>query len=314
MTTSDTLFHEGELMAQRNAGERDIAVRNGATVGRTIIRGALPFVRQQKTAYAASLDPNGQVWASILLGEPGFLAPSDDAAMLSVDLGQVAKLNADPFWENIRHDARIGLLLLELQSRRRLKINGEAHLEGERLEVQVTKSFPICPRYIHRREIVLADAGEATPSSTSSRGNELGPAQLELIADADTFFLASAHATRGADCSHRGGPRGFVRHAGDGVLRIPDYNGNSMFNSFGNFLLNPQAGLTFPDYERRRVLQLAGTVEMMWNQADPQGLTGGTGRFWEFKPSHWIESELPATLQTKFIEFSPFLPSLPEVN
>lgn len=43
-----------------------------------------------------------------------------------------------------------------------------------------------------------------------------------------------------------------------------------MFNSFGNFLLNPQAGLTFPDYERRRVLQLAGTVEMMWNQADPR--------------------------------------------
>ena len=311
MTTSDTLFHEGELMAQRNAGEREIAERNGATVGRTIVRGALPFVRQQKTAYAASLDRNGQVWASILLGEPGFLAPSDDAAALSVDLGKVARLDADPFWENIRHDARIGLLLLEPQSRRRLKINGEAHLESDRLEVQVTKSFPICPRYIHRREITLPHPGEAAPSSIASHGHELGPEQLALIGDADTFFLASAHATRGADCSHRGGPRGFVRHAGDGVLRIPDYNGNSMFNSFGNFLLNPQAGLAFPDYERRRVLQLAGTVEMMWNQADPQGLTGGTGRFWEFRPSRWIESELPATLQTKFIEFSPFLP---EVN
>ena len=110
MTTSDTLFHEGELMAQRNAGEREIAERNGATVGRTIVRGALPFVRQQKTACAASLDRNGQVWASILLGEPGFLAPSDDAAVIRYVLGLptlIDELRGTPMWTIFRRLASL---------------------------------------------------------------------------------------------------------------------------------------------------------------------------------------------------------------
>ncbi|MDY0746766.1 pyridoxamine 5'-phosphate oxidase family protein [Paucibacter sp. R3-3] len=273
------------------------------------MRGALPFVRQQKMLYAASVDAEGQVWASVLIGEAGFLNPSDDAASLSVDLSKVAKQPHDPLWDNLRRDDRIGLLLLDLQTRKRLKVNGDAHLQGEELIVQVTESVPICPRYIQRRTLSLEAPGQQPPLPTAQRGTALAPAQIELITHADTFFLASAHDVHGADCSHRGGPIGFVKIQPNGVLRIPDYNGNSMFNSFGNFLLNPRAGLTFPDYARRRMLQLTGTVEMFWDQPDPDDVTGGTGRFWEFTVDRWIDSPLPDQLQSEFVDASPFLPA-----
>ncbi|ANH67982.1 pyridoxamine 5'-phosphate oxidase family protein [Mitsuaria sp. 7] len=303
-----TRFHEGELIAQRNANESDMAARNGANVGRQIVRGALPFVRQQKTAYVGSVDIEGRVWASILIGEPGFLDPSDDATTLIVDLSKVAKQAHDPLWENLKRDARLGFLLLDLQTRKRLKVNGDAHLQGDRLIVDVTESVPICPRYIQRRAIALPDPGNQAMPSALRQGSDIGDAQVELIARSDTFFLASVHETHGADCSHRGGPPGFVQILPGNVLRIPDYNGNSMFNSFGNFLLNPQAGLVFPDYEQRRMLQLNGTVAMFWDQPDPAHATGGTGRFWEFTIERWIETALPDALDATFLDASPFLP------
>lgn len=303
-------FHAGELQAQRNAGEQDIAQRNSENVVDYIIRGALPFVRQQATLYAGSVDQQGRVWASMLFGAPGFLQPSADTRSLIIDLRQVAMQKRDPLWDNIRHDDRLGLLLLETQSRRRLKINGTARLEADGLHLQIEESVPICPRYIQRRSIGLADPGQQPMPEGMLDGEALGDGQLQTIASADTFFLASAHASHGADCSHRGGPPGFVRVLENGVLRIPDYNGNSMFNSFGNFLLDSQAGLLFPDYQRRVMLQMNGTVEMFWDQPDEDGFTAGTGRFWEFTVDRWIETALPQALRTEFVDYSPFLPKV----
>lgn len=300
-------FHDGELEAQRNAHEEAIAARNAANVVDHIIRGAVPFVRQQTMLYAGSTDVAGRVWASMLIGAPGFLQPSEDARTLVVDLHQVTLDKYDPFWENMERDGRVGLLLLEMQSRRRLKINGTAHLADGCLHVRIEESVPICPRYIQRRAIVMAGTRAHPSSDVVGYGKGLGAKQLQSIAGADTFFLASIHETHGADCSHRGGTPGFVQVKGDGVLRIPDFNGNSMFNSFGNFLCNPQAGLLFPDYERRRILQLNGRAAVFWNQPDEDGLTDGTGRFWEFTVDRWREAELPIA-RADFIDYSPFLP------
>src|SRR5262245_34765768 len=59
------------------------------------------------------------------------------------------------------------------------------------------------------------------------------------------FFLASAHARGCPDCSFKGGPPGFVRVTGESELAFPDYDGNGMFKSLGNVLVNPNVGLLF---------------------------------------------------------------------
>ena len=86
-----------------------------------------------------------------------------------------------------------------------------------------------------------------------------------LYEAADTFFVASAHPRRGTDVSHRGGDPGFVRMLDDHTLRVPDYAGNSMFNTLGNLHVNPRAGLLFVDFDRWRTLQLTGTATIRFD-------------------------------------------------
>jgi predicted pyridoxine 5'-phosphate oxidase superfamily flavin-nucleotide-binding protein len=59
------------------------------------------------------------------------------------------------------------------------------------------------------------------------------------------FFLATADASGRPDCSYKGGMPGFVRVTGPAELSFPDYDGNGMFKSLGNVLVNPNVGLLF---------------------------------------------------------------------
>ena len=65
------------------------------------------------------------------------------------------------------------------------------------------------------------------------------------IESAHYFFLATADEGGRPDCSFKGGMPGFVRITGPSELAFPDYDGNGMFKSLGNMLVNPEVGLLF---------------------------------------------------------------------
>src|SRR5258708_37316287 len=78
-----------------------------------------------------------------------------------------------------------------------------------------------------------------------------------FIEGAIYFFLSTADAEGRPDCSFKGGPAGFVRVVGDSELAFPDYDGNGMFKSLGNLLVNASVGLLFIDlHERPRRLRV----------------------------------------------------------
>ena len=66
-----------------------------------------------------------------------------------------------------------------------------------------------------------------------------------FIESAVYFFIATADAAGRPDCSFKGGPPGFVRVTGANELAFPDYDGNGMFKSLGNMLVNANVGLLF---------------------------------------------------------------------
>ena len=66
-----------------------------------------------------------------------------------------------------------------------------------------------------------------------------------IVESAPYFFLATADAEGRPDCSFKGGMPGFVRVVGPSELAFPDYDGNGMFKSLGNILVNPNVGLLF---------------------------------------------------------------------
>ena len=76
------------------------------------------------------------------------------------------------------------------------------------------------------------------------------------------FFLATADAAGRPDCSYKGGRAGFVRVVGADTLAFPSYDGNGMFKSLGNILVNPHVGLLFIDFESPRRLRVNGRASV----------------------------------------------------
>ena len=74
------------------------------------------------------------------------------------------------------------------------------------------------------------------------------------------FFLATADAAGRPDCSYKGGVPGFVRVIDPTTLVFPSYDGNGMFKSLGNILVNPQVGLLFIDFESPKRLRVNGSA------------------------------------------------------
>src|SRR5215208_1612526 len=78
----------------------------------------------------------------------------------------------------------------------------------------------------------------------------------------DMFFLATADAEGRPTCSYKGGEPGVVRVLDERTLAFPGYDGNGMFLSLGNALVNPEVGLLFISLERQRRLRLQGTASV----------------------------------------------------
>ena len=76
------------------------------------------------------------------------------------------------------------------------------------------------------------------------------------------FFVATADANGRPDCSYKGGLPGFVRVLDDHTLAFPDYDGNGMYRSWGNILVNPHIGLLFLDFENIKRIRVNGTAQI----------------------------------------------------
>jgi predicted pyridoxine 5'-phosphate oxidase superfamily flavin-nucleotide-binding protein len=82
------------------------------------------------------------------------------------------------------------------------------------------------------------------------------------------FFLATADAEGQPDCSFKGGPPGFVRVTGPSELAFPDYDGNGMFKSLGNIVVNADIGLLFiAMHGKPQRLRVNGTAKV--SDSDP---------------------------------------------
>ncbi|EDY39088.1 oxidoreductase, FAD-binding [Cyanobium sp. PCC 7001] len=298
-------FHAGELAIQARLGVRDRLDRQG----RRVIRPVLP--EQHREFYGAlpcvlvgSVDGQGRPWASVLAGPPGFLATPDERTLVVAARPPAG----DPLAANLRLGAAVGLLGIELATRRRNRINGRvAALKPEGFTVQVQQTFGNCPQHIQVRELRQAPASATPPPVVAL--DRLGAAETALIAAADTFFIATAveappasgmDAARsdddvlGVDVSHRGGPPGFVQVDDGRTLTIPDFAGNNHFNTLGNLELNPRAGLLFVDFRRGDLLSLTGTAEVVWDGEEIRRHPGAERllRF-HLEQGLWLPAALP---------------------
>jgi len=89
----------------------------------------------------------------------------------------------------------------------------------------------------------------------------------EFIERLDMFFLATADGEGRPNCSYKGSDPGFVRVLDERTVPFPSWDGNGMFLSAGNMLVNPHVGMLFVDFERQRRLRLNGAASI--DEQDP---------------------------------------------
>jgi predicted pyridoxine 5'-phosphate oxidase superfamily flavin-nucleotide-binding protein len=269
-------FHAGEIAMQQHAGVRDRLEE----IGSRVIRDRMPdqhrlFFRMLPTLVVGSVDTQRNPWASMLVGEPGFIKDMS-AQRLRIDS---LPLPDDALRANLRRGAPLGLLGIDPATRRRNRLNGRVvAIDGAGFELEVDQSFGNCPQYIQARELQWVDA---VPQEVRPLGGQIDGAARMLVEGADTFFIASANAAsdrqEGVDVSHRGGKPGFVRVDDVGrasVLTFPEFRGNFFFNTLGNLLTHPHAGLLFIDHTSGDVLQLTGEAEVIADGAELRSFKG----------------------------------------
>ena len=283
----DSPFHRGEQILQERAGVRERMER----FGRKVIHDHLPeqhraFYRQLPFVFVGHADKEGWPWASILFNQPGFIA-TDDAQKMQISASPVT---GDPLVNALHSGTRLGLLGIELSTRRRNRVAAQIiGVSNDDLELQVAQAFGNCPQYIQRRELLAVDP-QTMPAPVVERISDLSDKTCRLIECSDTFFVAShkhgdsGQRSDGADVSHRGGKPGFIRIDGN-TLTIPDYRGNNHFNTLGNFHESPKAGLLFVDFEHGHLLTLTGRVEVQWESNEIKHFSGAE-RLWKFHLDH----------------------------
>lgn len=300
--TPDSPWHRGEIALQTHIG----AAEKMAFVGTRALRDHMPeqhqaFYAQLPFVVAGLVDPAGQVWATMLCGQPGFMTALSPTT-LSI---QGTPDESDPALAGFQSGSPIGLLGIEPETRRRNRANGQIDIQPNGFHLAIQQTMGNCPKYISTRQYNWTE--RATPQIAETL-TTLDAGAIEAIQSADTFFVASYledKMDKKADVSHRGGKPGFVRVNADGSLTIPDFSGNLFFNTLGNILLNGKAGLIFPNFETGDVLQMTGNAEILLDSPEIETFEGAQ-RLWVFKPEKIVRRSAALPFSWTYMENSPF--------
>lgn len=303
-----SVFHRGEQEMQSRVGRQE----RMQGIGPRVIRPYMPdqhrdFYAQLPYMVVGSVDDAGNPWASMLMGAPGFVeSPSPSSLEI-----HARPIPGDPLERGLAPDRPLGMLGIEVSTRRRNRVNVRVVSNSSSgFSVEVQQSFGNCPQYIQKRGLERAEPSSEDRAAMPQEFTIFDDSTRSLLRTSDTFFVSSycqaeaGASNEGVDVSHRGGRPGFVR-VRENTLTIPDFSGNSFFNTMGNFLVTPKAGLLFVDFENRDLVMLTGEVEILEeDHPDVRGFEGAE-RAWTFSLRSGVRLKGAWPFVTSRVEMSP---------
>ncbi|KAG5663357.1 hypothetical protein KAF25_001293 [Fusarium avenaceum] len=281
MPSATSEWHEGELAMQQ---QLKVPKRGNPTFPGLAAHYGMR-VMQSSLVALGTLDNEGRPWTTVWGGERAFARPVAEGVLAfnsSVDTRHDPVFRA--LWDGIDEEGvRQGAinrphggegkgmsgLSIDLETRDRVKlvgtfVAGATVDEGKAVQMAmgVTESLGNCPKYLNKKDII---PNTMTPELVSDK-LPLSQAALDLIAAADMFFLSSTNGVT-MDTNHRGGSPGFIRviknEEDELELIYPEFSGNRLYQTLGNFKVNPLVGLVIPDYNTADVLYLTGSASVL---------------------------------------------------
>ncbi|KAL0636834.1 hypothetical protein Q9L58_004192 [Maublancomyces gigas] len=286
------------------------------------------FLSQSQLVILGSLDSQYRPWTSLVAGYPGF-AKGLNTEYLAIS-GRVAV--GDPILENLGFSGErmVSGLGTNLATRRRVKFFGRVTDGMSKVQkddgtlqavLKIEQTLWNCPKYITTRQVAfIPEAASMRPEKrTEIPGGPLSRTALALIQTADIFFITTRNGETDMDTNLRGGPSGFVRLLPSSststptTIIWPEYSGNRLYQTLGNLAVNPEAGLTFPDFVTGNVLYLTGTAEIITLEAGLQDILPRSDLAVKFtiQESRYLENTLPireSLSDARRREFSPYNP------
>ncbi|KAH6679118.1 oxidoreductase-like protein [Halenospora varia] len=283
---AETQWHTGEEQMHKLLR---VPQRDNPTKPYLTPNAAQTLMRSPLVALGA-LDSEGRPWTTILGGEAGFSQP---IAQGIIGMKTTVDMVHDPVVETLLGEAKDGSVIqvkelgkgkmvsglaIDLETRRRVKLFGrmiagavsgtEEGIGEAQVVVKIEQSLGNCPKYLNKKHIIPHIPKPHLESSTLP----LSTKAVDLISQSDLFFISSSNHDRDMDTNHRGGPPGFVRVLSnspvEGVTLVyPEYSGNRFYQTLGNLLSTPQAGLAFLNFENGDILYVTGKTEVLAGEA-----------------------------------------------
>ena len=309
---SITPYHAGEIAAQNRAGTRGAAAELAV-----VMTDALNFSSNHDEYLAAlnfsvltSVDTvNGNVWVTPLFGKDSDLsAVSENEIVIShscLPVGDI--LNSCP------PGTPLSLLAIDLNQRKRLRINGVAKSSIDRSETSlifdIREVSPNCPKYINQREIVFDSQGADPINALAIREerNSLSESDQAFVHAMDTLWIGSYAPGVGADTNHRGGKPGFIRVTSPTTIEWPEYRGNGMFFTSGNLEVNDRAGVTLIDFDTGSLIQMTGCAEVDWQH---DGRYEGVTRVIKYQIENLVRINQATSHRWQRLDYSPYNPAV----
>jgi uncharacterized protein len=126
-----------------------------------------------------------------------------------------------------------------------------------------------------------------------------------LVAQTNSFYLATASGTGQPYIQHRGGPKGFVKILDRNTIAFADYSGNRQYITQGNLSENPKAYIFVMDYAHRRRVKIWGEARVVEDDPAllqslmPQGYKARGEQVILFKITAW-DTNCPQHIPQKF--------------
>ena len=237
------VFHEGECHIQEL-----MSVRKSADTLSSMIKYSLPsvaknFLNYLKFCVITLSTKEDDLFSSVVYSNTNFITIKDDNTIY-ISLNNKSHISSLYYEEK---NLQIGFLGIDFENAMRIRINGTATINNEILEVSINEVYSNCPKYItkrlHKKDL------KSNLIQSILKDKKLTEQSIQMISNSDTFFLSSFHKKRGADISHRGGNKGFVKVLSSNKLEFDDMPGNNLYNTLGNIYTNPLINMLFIDFE-----------------------------------------------------------------
>jgi len=166
--TDDPMYHDGMRQLQDLRETRRLADRLEKTIVRTAFTDEdRAFIQRCSMFFVATADGHGRPDCSYKGGLPGFVRVLDGRTLAIPDYDGNGMYRT---WGNILANPHLGLLFIDFENQKRLRVNATAQISaddplgaeypGSVFIVRMTahRIFPVCPRYIHKMQLVELSA------------------------------------------------------------------------------------------------------------------------------------------------------------